>query len=579
MQIPINFVTQPAVSLSAACFGKKVYDEEAAKQCISNLLSVGYRRLLVDVYWSPERKKWSLCPVNIPIDAAQAARLPASLSTRMYTPTMSGNPPQGASFPAAETRAPILGRREVPITKGSSGVTLYQLGPYSCSASVDLAKLIRVVADYFRSTEDTLNAHLTYLIFNLHAAASVDAPEDPARAVRGDQLPSQHELLGTTVQDTFGTYYIYTPSELESERSDLNKSWYSLIPSMRPITEYFEIKDKSNGRQETPDGWPGEGYVEISKAQRLLLGWGNIDPQMRAYNFTGDRDTIFSADSISSFVTVTKDNDGDIKVQCLYNPNSTDVANANSWASDEIPHANSSVELSFYANQMVSCGVSPLVNHTLLNVTADEDITPYRNVSLSSIWSWADGEPQNATNGAIVDQYRCSVMDLSLSGHWRATGCSDRLYAACRVGNSPYRWTLSNEPETYVFAGASCPENSSFAVPRTALENTYLYEYLLDQPKHLINASSLEVNKRNVWIDFNSVDVPTCWVTGGPMAQCPYEVDERAIERRNIIIPSIAAIIILVITALTIFVKCNANRRNSRRRRVIDGWEYEGVPS
>lgn len=574
-----------------------MYDEEAVKLCISNLLSVGYRRLIIDVYWSPERRQWGLCPVSIPSDAAQANRT-GSLPVRTHTFTssivkkvlryygsLSGNLSKNGNFSQATdvfapgTLTQAVDRRGVVFKRETSGADIYKLGPYSCSASVDLAKLIRVVADYFRSTENTLNAHLTYMMLNLHAAASFDMPENPARAVRGSQLPSQDELLGTTVQNTFGTYYIYAPSELESERTDLNKSWYSLIPSLRPITEYFEIKSKSNGRQETPDGWPGEGYVEITKAQRLLLGWGSIDPQMGGYNFTGDRDTIFSAGSITSSVTVTKDTDGDIKIQCVYNPNSTDVSNANAWASDELPHANSTVQLSFYAKQMVSCGVSPLVNHTLLDVTADEDITPYRNVSLSLAWSWADGEPQNATNGAVVDQYRCSVMDLSLSGHWRATGCSDRLYAACRVKNSPYEWTLSNEPETYVLAGTTCPENSKFAVPRTALENTYLYKYLLKQPKHIINATSKEAHKHSVWIDFNSVDVPTCWVSGGPKAQCPYEVDERAIERRNIIIPSIAAIIILIITALTIFVKCNANRRNSRRRRVIDGWDYEGVPS
>ncbi|WEW57191.1 Maintenance of telomere capping protein 6 [Emydomyces testavorans] len=611
LDVPINFLTQPAVSLSAACFGAKVYDEEAAKRCVSNLLSVGYRRLHVDLYWSTERRQWSICPVTIPAHAIEAVVHPtsslssvprATLSKRLMSTLKSlrclalnakqqiNSRPvrenlhnlcfrQPAISPSTEPHgASIVGRTDIPTRKGPFGTVLYQLGPYSCSASVDITGLMRVVADYFRSTENTLNAHLTYLIFNVHAASSLGTAEGRERAPTEDQLSSPSESLSAAVQNTLGTY-LYSPAELESDRRDLNKSWYSVAPSMRPVTGYFTIHGNANSYQETPDGWPTEGYVELSKARRLLLGWGTIDPQMKAYNLSEDSHVVFSTESISAFVAVTKDRNNTIKNECFYSSNTTDVGHVRTWVSDEIPDANSLAQLSRSAEQMVSCGVSPFVNHTLLNVTADQDIEPYRNVSLSSIWSWVNGEPQNSTKGAISDGYRCSVMDLSLSGRWRATNCTDRLYAACRIGNSPFEWTLSNESVAYTLAGGTCPRNSTFAVPRTALENTYLYKFLLKEAKRVVDPSSEGTENRNIWIDFNSFDVPTCWVSGGPKAQCPYEIDESAIERRNILVPSIAAIIILIITALTLFVKCNANRRNSRRRRVIEGWEYEGVPS
>jgi hypothetical protein len=95
-----------------------------------------------------------------------------------------------------------------------------------------------------------------------------------------------------------------------------------------------------------------------------------------------------------------------------------------------------------------------------------------------------------------------------------------------------------------------------------------------------LNLSSSDGESSGIWANFNSLDVQACWVTGGPNATCPYYEDEDADERRQIVIPTVAAIIVLIITALTLFVKCNANRRNSRRKkRVIEGWEYEGVPS
>jgi hypothetical protein len=171
-------------------------------------------------------------------------------------------------------------------------------------------------------------------------------------------------------------------------------------------------------------------------------------------------------------------------------------------------------------------------------------------------------------------------MDLSSEGHWRATNCSQTRRGACRIGNSPFSWTISNATAEYSNVSDTCPPGSSFAVPRTGLENTYLYKYLLTQPETMINPASNDASLHEIYIDFNSIDVTSCWVSGGPKAQCPYGADPQQLERRTVLVAAIAGIVICIITALTLFVKCNANRRNSRRRtRVIKGWEYEGVPS
>ena len=83
-----------------------------------------------------------------------------------------------------------------------------------------------------------------------------------------------------------------------------------------------------------------------------------------------------------------------------------------------------------------------------------------------------------------------------------------------------------------------------------------------------------------VWINFNSLNLQTCWVATGPNGTCPYYDDSRATQSRQVLVPTIAAIIVLILTALTLFVKCSANRRNSKnRRRGEGGWDYEGVPS
>lgn len=49
LSIPINFMTIPGVSLTAACFGDRVISEGELARCYSNLLSVGFRRFELDL--------------------------------------------------------------------------------------------------------------------------------------------------------------------------------------------------------------------------------------------------------------------------------------------------------------------------------------------------------------------------------------------------------------------------------------------------------------------------------------------------------------------------------------------------
>jgi hypothetical protein len=234
-------------------------------------------------------------------------------------------------------------------------------------------------------------------------------------------------------------------------------------------------------------------------------------------------------------------------------------------------------------SNFTACGLSPVLNTTLFNETADTNVSHYRNVSLSTGWAWAIGEPQGAAysggeNASQID--RCAVMDLSLKGRWRVANCSDVRRAACRVDHSPFSWTLSGSTASYSDVASSCPSGSVFSVPRTALENTYLYETLISELGPAINPRSTDPTLSDIYVDFNSLNVESCWVSGGPGAVCPYAADTAQLERQTVWFAAVAGIVICIITALTLFVKCNANRRNSRRRkRIIEGWEYEGIPS
>ncbi|OJD17905.1 hypothetical protein AJ78_02010 [Emergomyces pasteurianus Ep9510] len=551
-QIPINYVTHPGVYVTSSCFGNKVYEEKAMVKCISNLLALDHRRFYIDLYWSADQHRWTFCPVAVD---SNAPAVPAS----------------------TETAAP----------RQKSASMLAETGSYSCSPSLDISVFLSLLNSYIVISDDTLNAHMLYIMLNIHFVAPMDSSDDPSRAPAPNQLPSELDLLGSLFNKALGSH-MYTPKQLQDERRNLNRSWYSVPRFAHPISEYFTTHRDSKGDYITPDGWPCESYVERRRFRRFLVGWGAVDDEMAGYNFAGDSDLIFSRGLLAESQKVdifngSGGNDGTIiKSGCLFDPDSTDVPGLSaSWAESTVVERHDSDPIHSLNSELMACGISPIINATLSNVTADEDFQPYQNFSQSSSWAWAQGEPNPDDFSAdpFLSKLRCTRADSSFKGRWFPAKCSHEFYGACRVGNEPFQWTLTHKRVSYDSAAANCPKNSTFSLPRTSLENTYLYHYLTSLPKDIINPSSDDDDSRSVWIDLNSLDVPTCWVSGGPKAQCPYEVDENAVQRRAVLVPTIAAIIVLVIAALTIFVKCNSNRRNSRRKRIIEGWQYEGVPS
>ncbi|KAL4780793.1 hypothetical protein BJX76DRAFT_337024 [Aspergillus varians] len=568
-QVPINFVTTSAISLRAACFGDNKFGRTAAEKCFSNLLVIGYRRLNIDLYWSSALRRWLLCPVSIPND-------PDVVTTaRDATPTAT-----------AEAAAGTI----TVETDESSGELFYDLGPYKCSDDLDLVGLLDILRHYFQHTSTDLVIYTRYLSFNLHAAADPNSADEPAPTVTSEQLPAESDRVSSILKRKLGSY-VYGPRDLFEDRRNLNDSWYSVDDTYKPIIEYYTIEEDPEGVQSTPDGWPSMKYIQLAAERRLLAQYGSVDPQLNGYDLSGQNEIIFSPHYMTSIIPVTAAGNGSLDSSCLYDPDTTDVSRVNaSWAiSDYIPIpqslSNESLRnISDLVVNLTACGMTATLNQTLFGRTADEAPDAYRNLTLSSSWAWALGQPAAPPfdlDSAESDDKRCAIMDLSLNGQWRTANCSETRRAACRVNNQPFRWALSSDSFPYRHAHSdACPPPNGFSVPRTGLENTYLFRYLASLSTDLIDPNSSDPLKREVWIDFNSIDTETCWVNGGPDATCPYTSDPDQLERRTVLVAAVAGIVICITAALTLFIKCNANRRNSRRnRRVIQGWEYEGVPS
>lgn len=600
-------MTQPAVSLTEACFSSNRYEDSAARRCLSNLLAVGFKRITVDLYWDVGRGLWSLCPVEIPESASSDDDATVSIISSTADATLSSvlmstaglEPRQTAALSSASfssaTQSPsttgsALGSAALasPTQAESSGVI--QGSQYNCSSSLNVSTISSLIADYLDTTADTINASLIYLTFNIHAAASNSTSAVSASAPAASQLPSANTTLSNVLSADLAPY-LYTPTHLRNDRTNLNDTWFgydvAADPSLKPVLPYIQTSRNADDVMSTENGWPSESVVEFGPDHlRLLASFGLIDVQMAAYDAGADNSILFPEGTFGSVQDVALDSSGNVTNGCFFDSNIDYLTGStnSSWAiSSNFPIGNSAsaqfynVTSPFISN-ITACGISPLLNQSL-SETADAAFEPYQAISLSSIWSWADNEPRNITNEVDNANYmRCATMRASTHGRWALTDCTERHHAACRVGDAPYQWRISDPKDSYTDSNLICPQGSSFDTPRTALENRYLFAAL----QTLANENPDDFDgDATVWLNFNSLDVADCWVVG-VSTNCPYDLAANQDENRLVIIPTVAAVIVFVCAVLTVFVKCAGNRRSSRkirRRRMQEGWEYEGVPS
>jgi hypothetical protein len=633
LQVPINFITKPGVSTSAACFAQNHYEDHEFGKCLSNLMAGGFRLLELDVYWDQTRRIWGFCPVSRITDeaanissasiadasatsseqesstrksftgssavtassesstahseASSASSSTASLSAiekraTTVAPTITSNhqiASQSSLTLAENTTAPVS---SVPSFGNNP---LYQIGQYECTDTIDISVLSSLLSDYMEQTETTVEAHIIYLTINIHAVRNASDVAGPTP--EPTTFPSEAQSLAAALGILQGnlTAYTYGPSTLKGDRADLNASWFDINSDYAPLTAYFNMTAAANDVVSTDDGWPSEGYVEFKHGRRILVQYGNIDPQMTQYNRSWDKEVIFPENELEVDKAVAINIAGNVTSGCYFQQNIRDITKANSsWAmtsnlglsNDTIIPLSSLADLYNTTAQLVACGITPFLNQTLLDQRASVNATPYLGFSHATNWSWKLGQPSNGTSDEQKSGlFHCAVMDLKDLGRWSVSDCSKQHKGSCRIGDGPYNWTLSSFSTSY--SGQStdnCPNGSTFDVPRTGLENTHLYYTAL-------GAKDVG-DDRQIWVDFNSLDTPSCWVKGGANATCPYFRNDQDEKKKAVIVPLVAAIIIVVLALLTIFVKCGANRRVSRRKKIKkgdDGWDYEGVPS
>lgn len=110
---------------------------------------------------------------------------------------------------------------------------------------------------------------------------------------------------------------------------------------------------------------------------------------MSGYNFTGDKSTVFPKGYIQSVETnANASSSGQLTKGCFFRSNAEDAAQVNSsWANEanlpgfDYPTSKSSdiLPLLNLTINTTNCGISPILNVTLLNATAYDNSAPYEN--------------------------------------------------------------------------------------------------------------------------------------------------------------------------------------------------------
>ena len=623
------------------CFSDRRYEDAAAQQCLSNLLAVGFHRIIVNLYWDQSRQTWSLCPVELDnqgnaTSPIRTGAFPSSLSTSSSSTSpsatltrarVSGNTAApivrdvlhsslisanegvhhsgglqvrqtsevaSESIAASGTSAALTsatlaagpsstsdGDSTAAASQSSSAVQPsqggHQIGGYSCTDTIGISTLTDVLAAYFEVTENDLNATFKYLEFNVRLAAPFDDPTDTTSSADPERLPASGNYISDLINSTLSRY-LYTPAALRSERANLNESWFASNIDNPPAVEYMTTLPLQDGSGVyTTNGWPSESIIMFLRALRVIASIGTVDSQMQQYDIDADAETIFSPGYISNDIGTTLSSNGTVMAGCLYQSSNVTV-----------PIANSSWAIS-----------SNLPNNTIINTTSNAaldlsscGISPILNMPLlgnSAINNATTYREyiRNSLWGWDTDEPSDSLSTATSSRHCAVADLSNNGMWEVVDCTNENRFLCRRDDSPYTFS-ISDAKNRYYQGYEAcdegftfAVPRTALENrYAIAAMRDFLSRQTDYDNAPVFWLSINDIDTKDCWVSGVDEI-CPYRSDDRDTNKPTVVIPTVAGVIVFLLAILTIMVKCAANRQNTRRRRKRGegGWDYEGVPS
>lgn len=305
---------------------------------------------------------------------------------------------------------------------------------YTCTPSFNATSLLTIFDTWMSGTNTDLGARILLLTLSLRPAATTNSSSSAAAAA----LTAPPQPLTSTLKSANILADAYTPTQLLSDRRNLNGSWYD--DSTTTNSTYFTTLFAADNTASTPDGWPSESYLEFKLGKRVLVTFGNVSAAVAAvYDpaATGDDAAIFPAGYIGApppYNTSTP------APHCFYNPSNTSIAAGNSsWAQALYRPSSSSSSSSTNITALINCGYSTLLDPSVAAANTTSIDTRFHDyeahIRATAAWAWADTEPHNTTGRK--PSFRCAAMRVA-DGRWFVADCNEWRRGACRVDGQPY---------------------------------------------------------------------------------------------------------------------------------------------
>ncbi|KAG0305947.1 hypothetical protein BGZ98_003242 [Dissophora globulifera] len=271
---------------------------------------------------------------------------------------------------------------------------------------------------------------------------------------------------------------IYTPVQLEMDRSDLHSGWWKDGPV--GYDYYNTTTDPMTGKIQAPTGWPTSSFIMEGLKRRLIIGFGanNLLPNT-TYNITDDLTTLFGSGMLGPSMTnssLLQISPAFTAEQCdfpvpgvmmaltgsesrspvLSDMNVSDASLTEvSWSFSSMSDSDPSPWLYSRGQVASNCGFSALAK-------SRSPVLSFSELTAMAIWSWdLDQPPLNQTRSR---DRRCGAMQSN--GRWAVQDCNMKL-----------PWIIYDKAANY--RDVVCPSGYGFDVPRTARENQFLYTALL----------------------------------------------------------------------------------------------------
>ncbi|VVT55645.1 uncharacterized protein SAPINGB_P004678 [Magnusiomyces paraingens] len=601
LNISITGLLYMAFDLNSAYFDSKGYTQDTI-QDVPQILFLGFTSLDLDLYWNERLARWQLCPFDISQDN---------------------------------------------LTQNSDGTVSQQNLTIRCSAEyISPDDLLEQYDRFLKSTNNDLTTSFLRLHLRLHSLDQTTSStkfKSPSKSQHLAHIISNHftktELY--TLSDlesnrksslTYGLYGIKPDSEYGFPKV----FQFLLVQGRRIIVSFtnMDISSDSTYDDKTLTTDSDTLFNTTYVSPRNVSGFSNMPYSMYLSDYmvtailsmdyfppTDCYNTVSWEDFRNDMMYYTGNMTRIVESQLSIENNTFRVEVVDS---EEHPFNQTTVA------QYISCGFVPKFTAPIANLSSLVSIVN------AAIWSWRPNQPnvpswvpsadglglgsygtytqlverveyQRAHNlsplsSGYVDvnkttAWRCAVLDET---GWRNANCFDHYPVLCGAEIAqPQMFTqnnLENEEEveslstseltglvytwsfgentSYFNAVNACPySNHSFTLPHSNLQDTSV---------RLALAQNGTI-PFPIWIDFNSINAKDCWVSGGPLATCPYTPNTWT-RSQVVLISVVSMVIALILIAVYLLSKDKTPVRHSegKFKKIIVKFnqnQYHGVPS